>query len=126
MSAEILEARGIFFERMAGDVEAEHGIFAGEALFFGPGGGIAELKVDFGFGTGGAEEQAVLAGLLCASGTLDGGDGVVDGGEHGFARAERVHGAGLDEAFEDALVEEAGFDALAEIVEGFELALTEL
>ena len=82
-------------------------------------------KWTLGSASAAAEEEAVLAGFLGASGTLDGGDGVVDGSEHGFAGAERVHGAALDEAFEDALVEEAGFDALAEIVERFEFALAE-
>ena len=81
--------------------------------------------MDLGLAGAAAEEETMLAGFLGARGTLDGGDGVIDRGEHGFARTERIHGATLDEAFEDALVEEAGLDALAEIVERFEFAAIE-
>ena len=123
MTSEFLQARGVFFQRMAGDVKAQHGVFAGEALFFAPRSGFAQLEVDLWLAGAAAEEQAVLAGFLGARGTLDGGDGVVHRSDHGFARAERIHGAGLDQAFEDALVEEAGLDAFAEIVERFEFTL---
>src|SRR5208337_2249237 len=123
--AEIFQARGVLFQWMAGDVKAQHGVFAGKALLFGPGSGIAKLEVHLGFAGSTSEEEAVLARFFGASSALNGGDGVVDGSEHGFTGAERIHGATLDEAFEDALVEEAGFDALAEIVERFEFALAE-
>ena len=123
--ADIFQARGIFFERVAGDIEAQHGVFAGEALFLAPGRGFSQLEVDFGFGGGPAEKQPVLAGFFGAGGTLNAVNSLVHGGKHAFARAERIDGAGLDEAFKDALVQETGFDALAEFIERFEFALAD-
>ena len=91
--AEFFQARRVFFQRMAGNVKPEHGIFAGEAIFFGPGGASRSSKWTFGSAGAAAEEEAVLAGFLGARGTLDSGDGIVDRGGHGFAGAERIHGA---------------------------------
>ena len=77
---------------MAGDVEAEHGVFAGEAFLLTPGGSLAQFewrRCRSGSGT----EQAVLTAFARPRSTLQGGNGVIYGSEHGFARAERIHGA---------------------------------
>src|ERR1700757_680838 len=110
---------------MAGDIETEHGVFTSQPLFFAPGRGIAEFKVNFWLAAGTTEEETVLARFLGARGALDGSNGVVHGGEHRLAGTERIHGAALDKALKDTFVEKAGFDALAEIVERFELTLAE-
>src|SRR5215469_148738 len=110
---------------MTGDVEAEHCVLACEALFFAPGSGFAKLKVKFGSTDRATKEKAVLARLFRACGALLCGNRIIDRGEHGFARSKRIHRAGLNQAFKDALVEEAWFDALAEVVERFEFALAQ-
>src|SRR5215469_17815424 len=70
-----------------------------------------------------AEEQAVLTGFASACCSLDGVDSIVYRCEHSLARSERIHGAGFNQTFEDALVEIARLDTFAEFVEGLELAL---
>src|SRR5208283_5992555 len=105
------------------NVEAEHGVFAGETLFLAPRSRFAQFKMDFRLRGAPAEKQTVLAGFPGARGTLQRGNGVVHGGKHGLPRPKRIHGTGLDEAFKDALIQKAGFDAFAEIVERLELTL---
>ena len=65
----------------------------------------------------------MLPGFARPGSALQGGDRIIDGGQHGFARTKRIHGARLDEAFKHALVQKARLDAFAEIVEGFEFPL---
>ena len=75
-------------------------------------------------GGSGGSEQSVLTGFARPGSALQGGDSIIDGGQHGFARTKRIHGARLDEAFKHALVQEARLDAFAEIVQRFEFPLT--
>src|SRR5690242_10227943 len=51
---------------------------------------------------------------------------MVYGSEHRLTRPKRIERAGLDEALENALVQKARFDALAEIIERFERSLRKL
>ena len=68
-------------------------------------------------------EESVLAGGFVALGFLGALHGFVErGGELGAA-TEGVHGAGFDEGFEDALVEQAEVDLFAELVEADEALL---
>ncbi len=67
----------------------------------------------------------MLAGLARSGSALQGGDGIIHRGQHGFPRTERIDGARLNEAFKHAFVQEARFDTFAEIVKGFELSLTQ-
>src|SRR5258708_33220853 len=85
----VLQAGGIVSERMAGDVKAEHGVFAGKTLFLTPRGSFAQFEWHRR-GSGGGSEQSVLAGFARAGSALQSGNGVVHGCQHRFARTERI------------------------------------
>ena len=68
-------------------------------------------------------EESVLAGGFVALRFLGALHGLVERGAELGAAAEGVHGAGLDEGLEDALVEKAEVDLFAELVEAGEARL---
>src|SRR2546425_560207 len=65
----------------------------------------------------------MLARLASSRSALQRGDGIIHRHQHGLPWPERIQSAGLDEALEDALIQETGLDALAEIVQRLENAL---
>ena len=71
-----------FIQRMAGDVEAQHGVFAGEPFFFRQWRSFAQIEMDFRLRGATAEEQSVLPGFPRARGALHRDDRVVHGGKH--------------------------------------------
>src|SRR5260370_35043962 len=109
---------------MAGNVKTEHGVFAGEALFFAPGRSLKQFERHRRGGSGGSK-QSVLARLARPRSALQGSNGVIHRRQHGFSRTERIHGARLNEAFKHTLVQKARFDTFAEIIERCEFSLTQ-
>src|SRR5207245_1888926 len=107
-----------------GNIKAEHGVFACEALFLAPRNSFAQFEWRRRRG-GGSTEQPVLAGFAGAGSTLQGRNRIIYRSEHRFARSERIHRSGFNEAFKYAFVQKARLDALAEIVQRLELSLAE-
>ncbi len=114
---EISQVRCVFCQRVPGNIKSQHGILAGETLFLAPGFRIVQFeRYCRGRGCGCRHEQSMLPRLAHSRGALQRGKGIIYGSEQRFPRPERIESARLDEALEDALVQEAGFDALAEII----------
>ena len=107
---------------MAGEVEAEHFLLAGEHLRFRPFRGIGQRR-RFQNRLAGGAKQAVLAGLARALKLLPGIHRPVYHREQlRAARPPTVQGSGFDQAFEHAFVERARVHAFAEIENGFKAA----
>ncbi len=68
-------------------------------------------------------EESVLTGGCVALRFLGALHGLVERGAHLCAATEGVHGAGFDEGFEDALVEQAEVDLFAELPKAGEARL---
>ena len=108
----------VLIERMAGDVETQHLFFAGEFLGAGPVGDFGKRVLGGGLLRGEHGEQTGLAAGAILPDARAVFHGAIDHGHELRAGAfERIHGAGLDEAFDHAAVDGAQIDALAEIVE---------
>ena len=108
----------VLIERMAGDVEAQHLFFAGEFFGAGPIGDFGKRVLGGGLlGGEHGEESGLAAGAVFPHARAV-FHGAIDHRHQLRAGAfERIHGAGLDEAFDHAAVDCAQIDALAEIVE---------
>ena len=115
---------GVLVERVAGDEEAQHFLFIGEALALFPVGDVGQIvavvAVDGHFIE--EAEEAGLAELGVLLRFLGALHGFVDGGKERAAGAQRVEGAGLDERLDDARIHHAQVDLLAEFPEALEAA----
>ena len=107
-------------ERMAGDVKAEDLLLFRQSFRFGPrldvGQRMGRLHF-FATARGRAEQRGLTSGdVFLLERRL--ADGEIEGrGELGAMSAQRIHGPGVDESFEDALIANTEIDALAEIEE---------
>ena len=113
----------VLLQRMAADEEAEDFFFRGEAGVLVPVGNVRQLVVvRFSVFLLEDAKQAVLAGFGVALGFLRLLHGFVEHGHELGAAAHGIHGAALDQRFEDAFVEQAEVDVFAEFEDGFEAA----
>ena len=104
---------------MSGDEEAENFFFSGQARVLIPVRSIGQLVVvDRNFFLLEHAEQAVLAGFRVALRLLRAFHGLVEDGHQLAAATECIHGAALDQRFQDALVQQPQIHLLAEFVDG--------
>src|SRR5579885_1260775 len=67
----------------------------------------------------------MLPRLTRPRGPLQGRQRVVHRSQHGLSSAQRVHRPGLDQTLENALVQEAGLDPFAKIIQAAEFPLAQ-
>ncbi len=104
---------------MSADEEAENFFLVGQPGMFVPVGRVGQLVVRRrNFLLLEDAEQAVLAAFGVALGFLRAFDGAVENRHQLGAAAQSVHGAALDQRFQNALVQQAQVDLLAEFVDG--------
>ncbi len=103
-------------ERMGGQIEAEDLEFLEQLFRRQPGRGRLQADL-FRTGGAGAEHVGLAAGLVLHGALRIGHETVDAGGERGAVDAEAIEGAGRDQAFPDAAIDELGIGAEAEILE---------
>ena len=114
----------VLIERMSGDVESEHFFFAGELFLAGPILHLGQRVLGRRLFFDQRGEQSGLSAFPILVRAGAGFHGAVDHRHELRARTfQRIHGAGLDEAFDHAPVHRAQVDALAEFVERAERAV---
>ena len=123
LGAEVFQLFPVFFQRMPGDEEAQDLFFIGQALVllpFGDGGQLLGMAVDLLFLKD--AEKPVLAEFGVALRFLRAFNRLVQHRHELRAIAELIHGPGLDQRFQHALVQQAQVHLLAELEDVLEPA----